>query len=753
MCDEVAPRIAHWSFERGRGRTATEHIHETECPIEYTFVDATDRPDRDPRWVDGVDGTGLLFDGYSTAVSAPSLATADRSALTLEAWIAPRTFGSRSTFDAVDDRLSPIVSQYDPADETGFVFGVFRHGKWGFKIGLDGETASVWADDDRLDTYEWAHVAATYDAESGTLSLVLNGESVASTSIDPGQPIAGADVDCYLARHPVRADPERTFDPDVFDGVLDELVVHEAALSESTLASRHEQTGGESVPEIEYDDIALDPSVYEGDRHRPQYHLLPPGHWMNEPHGPIYYDGQYHLFYQFNPRGPYWHHIHWGHWVSDDLVHWRHLPPALSPEDDALDPDGCWSGGATYDEDGVPALFYTAGDMSRTPNQAVVTASPSDPDDPDLIEWGKSDDYAIEKPRGIGLRENDFRDPFVWKEGEVWYCLVGSGVEGNGGTALIYSSRSFEDWQFRGHLYRSDYDDYPELGQVWELPVLLPIGEDDSGLEKHLFVISPVGEGADVEVYYWIGEWDPETCSFTPDDERPQLIDYGDFHFTGPHGFVDPETDRSILFTITQDNRSPEDHYDAGWAHNGGLPVHLYLRDDNRLGVEPIEELQSLRSDRLVAVQNEDAKTCNEQLDAVASDTIEVKLEIESRGANRYGLLCRKHPEGDERTLIYYDETAEELTAHREHSSLDPRTRKTISDRSSLIHSGDLSIDGTLQLTLYLDKSMLECYANQRRSITTRVYAETDESSGLEIWADGDVSVSSLSVWELDSVW
>src|ERR1035437_1573465 len=95
-----------------------------------------------------------------------------------------------------------------------------------------------------------------------------------------------------------------------------------------------------------------------GDPHRPQYHLLPAANWMNDPNAPIYWQGQYHMFYQFNPNGAFWGDMHWGHAVSADLVHWKHQPVAMAPTPGGADKDGVFSGCIVADR-GVPTAIYT----------------------------------------------------------------------------------------------------------------------------------------------------------------------------------------------------------------------------------------------------------------------------------------------------------------------------------------------------------------------------------------------------------
>src|SRR5512143_2626508 len=121
------------------------------------------------------------------------------------------------------------------------------------------------------------------------------------------------------------------------------------------------------------------PGPDSADRHRPRFHFLPERNWMNDPNGLIQWKGQYHLFYQYNPNGPFHGTIHWGHAVSGDLVHWAHLPVALAPTPDGPDKDGCWSGCAV-DNGGVPTLIYTG----VHPQTQCLAWS-----DDDLLTWKK----------------------------------------------------------------------------------------------------------------------------------------------------------------------------------------------------------------------------------------------------------------------------------------------------------------------------------------------------------------------------
>src|SRR6202030_500844 len=109
--------------------------------------------------------------------------------------------------------------------------------------------------------------------------------------------------------------------------------------------------GSRRLPDVDLRKLASDPL-------RPQYHFLPAANWMNDPNGPIYFNGAYHMFYQHNPNGAYWGDMHWGHAISHDMLHWRHLPIALAPSPGGPDKDGVFTGSTVIDN-GTPTVMYT----------------------------------------------------------------------------------------------------------------------------------------------------------------------------------------------------------------------------------------------------------------------------------------------------------------------------------------------------------------------------------------------------------
>ncbi|NGN63220.1 glycoside hydrolase [Streptomyces sp. A7024] len=759
----AADVAAHWDFPEGAGATTREKVTQSTNPINYVFNKAVYKPDSDPLWnpkrdADGVLSGALLFDGYSTWIARGAAETTlPTDGLTVEAWVAPRAFEWGD-----EGKPSVIINQQDKGARRGFCLGVGRHGGWSFEIGTgDAWHTATAPKSAALAAGEWAHIAAVFAPAGGAIALYLNGESVAQQTVPSSARLSKADVPLVVGQHNQPVVINGTFKVNMFNGLIDELKLHGGALSGAEVKAGHEADlktfSGGTIPKAA---MAMKRSRYEGDRYRPAFHFTAPEHWMNEPHAPIQVDGKYHLFYQHNSHGPYWHNICWGHAVSEDLVHWRDLPVALAPTADSVAPDGVWSGASTLDDKGLPALLFTAGNDSIKPNQAVGLARPADPADSDFVHWKMHPELVISQQEDLDVgsdrkvRFGDFRDPFVWKEGGTWFQLVGSGVQSSsgtdlGGTALLYTSTNLTDWTYEGPLMTGDVATYPKTGQVWELPTFLPIGEDAQGRRRFALLVNPAfpagpGEYSSKFTFYWVGVWDGSSRTWTPDDTEPRLLDYGE-HFTGPSGMVD-DKGRSLVFTIAQDRRSEQGHYDAGWAHNAGLPIVLSQRADGDLAFRPVAEVAELHDG--AALVHIDSSTslsdANAKLAAVKGDLLHIKLTMAAGDAAKFGLDVLRSPGDEERTRLFYDTSAKELGVDRTKTG---NVSSAVPDLG--IQKGPLALaDGKLTLEVFVDRSIIEAYANAHRSITTRAYSSRTDALGLQLFGEGS-TVTSLTVWKM----
>lgn len=741
--------IAAWAFDEGAGSTTAEAVTALQNDIAYVFNHAKYKPASSPMWRDGIRSKALLFDGYSTWVTYPlDDFQLSPTALTISVWLAPRTFES-----GIGGQLSAVINQHDRLAEQGFILGTFTHGSISFQIGTGNQWLEVWSHERRLPRHAWAYVVTTFDSAAGALRLYLDGELVAEQRCAPGLVIQPAAKDVLIGKHnkPVRL---HAYEANLFDGLMDELKLYSAAWNADQVKAAYqrylEPFGGQKPAA----DTRARRSRYTGDKHRPQYHFVPPQHWMNEPHALLHFKGKYHITYQHNAHAPFWHNISWGHAVSDDLVHWKDLPDAIVTEQDTIAPDGIWSGSASVDGDGNPALFFTAGNNVMNPNQMTGLARSTYAQDGDLElkHWLVHDQPVTVLDQNIEIMGHrvlprEFRDPFVWREGDFWCQLVGAGVEDVGGTALLYTSTDLIHWDYRGPLLIGDRQRYPIVSMMWELPVFLPLGQG-----KHIFLFSPWWapghESAHFLKYvpYWIGTWDTDTLKFTPDHDQPQIFDYGE-HFTGPSGTVDAQG-RTIVLNIAQMKRDVQMSYDSGWDGNAGLPVILFLHDDGQLGIEPIPELETLRGEQLVALRHVALRAANEQLSSVSGTMLEIQLTARVPDSEKLGIKVRRTSDGAEETLIYYDVRHEMFGINRDKSSLSA----SIHQRG--IQGGPLRLaDGLLHLHIYLDQSMIEAYANQRKSITSRAYPTRDDAAGLMLWSSTDLIIEKLDVWTMRSAY
>ena len=736
------------SFDESSGTS----VHDTKGTLEdgyinYVFNSAKYQPSRDPQHVGvAIAGKALLFDGYSTYIEYENAKLKGQS-LACTVWVAPRAFEWGD-----NDLPSTIVSQYDASVAQGFQFGIYRHGSYGVEIQTKAGQLKLKSDKipDLVEPYAWTQLAFSYNAETSTLSLYRNGQKVMEEKLeaDGVNPFNPSSKSLLVGKNN-DSTAISVFSANMFNGVMDELKLYDQPLSEADVLAQYQQDlaglGG-NIPAIKYADIALNADNVKADVNRPTYHLAPPEHWMNEPHGAFYYKGYYHIFYQHNPFGPFWHQIHWGHLVSTDMIHWKSLPDALVPTFNSVAPDGIWSGSTTLDRDGNPVIFFTAGNDSAKPNQGVAKARPKDLADPYLTEWVMDDELTVAQQEGQG-NFGEFRDPYVWfdAKSDAYYMLVCSGVRGQGGTALAYRSKDLNQWEYFGPFLTSDYEKYFDLGEQWELPVLMTL-KSAKGLEKDIFLFSPQGKGADVEVFYFTGQFDRENVRFIKDSEVPRKIDLGNSIFTGPSGFLDPVSGKNILFTIAQGEREPWDEYFSGWAHNGGMPLELSLDDKGNLKISPVKAVDSLHTSQLVNLENVTVNEANEILKTIKGDALDIDIQFAPTKADSFGLNVRATEDLVESTKIYYDNVKQGLYVNRLHSSLKSGKKNVVGDVYP--YKGDLN------LRILLDRSLIEVYANNERSLTARIYPSLPDAQGLSMFAEhGDVLIRKLTIHSMASIY
>ena len=525
-------------------------------------------------------------------------------------------------------------------------------------------------------------------------------------------------MDLWIGKHNQTPVLDETFPTGMFSGIIDELKIYDCALGAAEINDHFRSARIVCPP-----DLTVPSGRFQTDEHRPQYHPLPPAAWTNEPHGLIFWKGDYHLFYQKNPTGPYWGQIQWGHMASRDLIHWTHLPVALVPEPGA-DQQGCWSGSSTINRD-VPTIVYTGGDGQKA---TICIATSQD----DMKSWKKYSGNPVITSPPTELHAKEFRDPFVWNEGEMFYMIIGSGIADVGGTALLYKSRNMIHWQFLKPLLVGDKKD---SGIFWEMPVFGRVGD------KHVLMVTEVP----ARDSYWIGTWKNET--FIPDSVKPRRLELIN-HYLSPSIRLDQQG-RLIAIGIIPETRKPSEIFAAGWAHVYGVPRVVSLSADGQLRQEPLPELQELREAHRRYDNIQVSSDANSVLHGLEGDTIEIIAEFTRRKAERFGLKLRCSPDGQEETRIYYDSFDRSLNIDRSRSSVNPAVERNV--RSGKL---ELSPDEPLTLHIFLDHSVIEVFVNRRATFTSRIYPTRPDSRGLDVFAEGGHALlNSLDVWKMKSIW
>lgn len=325
----------------------------------------------------------------------------------------------------------------------------------------------------------------------------------------------------------------------------------------------------------------------EIDANRPFFHLTPRTGWMNDPNGFCFYDGKYHLFYQYYPYETVWGPMHWGHAVSKDLLHWEYLPAVMAP--DAPYETGCFSGSA-IEQDGLQVILYTSHYEPENGNCRTESQSLAFGDGTKVLKY-EHNPVVSSDSLPEGMTPTDFRDPKIWKDGDHFYFVAGCSKDQQG-CILLYQSQDLIHWDYKGVLHSQNH-----MGFMWECPDFFPIRD------KHVLICSPMGvekdtihhqfEG-DVFTAYTIGDFDPQTLRY---DAAPlQELDAG-LDFYAPQTTSTPDG-RRILIGWLQNWCKNIHHAEKGFAGSMTIPRELSIRD-GKLIQQPVWEVNSLRKNKV----------------------------------------------------------------------------------------------------------------------------------------------------------
>jgi beta-fructofuranosidase len=478
---------------------------------------------------------------------------------------------------------------------------------------------------------------------------------------------------------------------------------------------------------------------------------MPPSAWLNDPNGPLHWKGQYHLFYQYSPVISNFGPKYWGHAVSRDLVHWKNLGIALAPTPGGPDKNGCWSGSAVI-ANGVPTLVYTGATWSAEnefserakgliPERQLVAVA-VDPSDVNLKKWSKISENPVLTAPPPEMKAVGWRDPSLWKEGDTWYMVIGSGEIGQGGMALLYRSRDLRKWTYLHPLAVAKPDPNTQdatrpWNAMWECPEFF-------FLQGEPVLLLARGNG------YLTGTYADHRFQQT----REGQIDYGTAAYA--QKTMEDGNGRRIWWAWIREKRSDQAQKVAGWAGVMSLPRLLTLRSDGSLGVEPVPELKVLRRKPRRIGNRKISPNGPLLLEHGESDCVEIEVEIELGGSRQVGVRVRSTADGSEQTLIGYDRNSREVFCDTTRSSKDSETDGRppfLPGRASERGALSLGEAEPLRLRIYIDASVIEVFANGRASLSDRVYPVDPASLGIGLFAKGGTArVRSMTVWELSPI-
>jgi len=475
--------------------------------------------------------------------------------------------------------------------------------------------------------------------------------------------------------------------------------------------------------------------------YRPQVHFSPREHWTNDPNGLVYFHGEFHLFYQYNPFGDQWGHMSWGHAVSTDLLHWHELPVAIPEQDGVM----IFTGSIVVDSENssgfcapkaecLVAVYTGSGDTAQGPRQTQNLAYSID----NGRNWTR---YAANPV--LDLHMGDFRDPSVsWdKKENHWVMAVSLPKEHK---VRFYSSPNLKDWTLL-----SDFGPAGDIVGDWECPDLLRIpasnGKGGSmwALKVGLNWGAPQGGSGE---QYFLGSFDGK--SFTPSSERGShgWINYGkdDYCAISYNGL--PQDQKPVLIGWMSNTQYAAKLPTSPWRGQMSLPRRLsWMRDDAGLALKQEPVIATLRAGGtpISVTSNVDLRTVK-----IAAQKAPYEFDVQFGNSFEQIFGVRLYSDEQHWTEIGFDRQKGEFYIDRTKSGV--AIAPDFPARTSAPLIGTRPYD----LRLIVDRSSVEAYAQSGTIAMTNLIYPTSQNSRVELFSgSGKPAVVKSESWQLRSIW
>ena len=675
-----------------------------------------------PIVVDGAVGNAIRTDGYSTYITVKmqekQLQALNTNTMTFSLWCAAQTYPMMQ-LDFAKNVMGTIAGNIDENKKTGMALRLSSQGDLRFDVFLtNGQRVMVPASK-KMPRGVWNHLVGTISDKY--ICLYLNGELAAYTEYT-GQIAMG--TSSMMVGKPRETQMEHSCHINTFNGILDEIAIDSYTWSPQQVAEAAGELAGKEV------DLSVPFEYFKDNILRPHFHGMPSANWSNETHGIAYENGKYHVFFQKNGNGPYMSRLHWGHITSTDLCTWKEETIALYP-DKPYDIKGCWSGAVINDPDvtkGETWLVYTGVDNARA---SMRFARPTDKE---FLHFDKLSTHAI---TGIpGGYSADFRDPYYFRCNNKAYLIVGSSKNGIGCTILFEWNGT--GWTHKGECFVGSTK--AECGEFFEMPNITPMGD------KWLFTATPLGPNGGVRCIYWVGKVDGNG-KFIPDNKTPKTVEFSGFAKDG-YGLLSPSIiqrdGKTIALGIVPDKLGLGDNSKMGWAHSYSLPREWSIDANGELVQKPYSGLTAYRRDTAVLQENFDYEGKME-MPAAAGRGIEVCAEFTiSDHITGFELLQNQYGNG---VKIYYDPAIQKIVVDMKSVSRISNDGHLFNGKYESYLPKTLLKGEKMKLHVFLDRSVLDIFINDRWASSVRIFPTTETATGASFFTEGKTHVDRLGAY------